>query len=348
MLQMENKMNCREVLIGLMLACISMTAHADQAPSPEDSQCLRTMHTEADAARLLVESPLARGFLGAAAGLSVPSARELYRTADKQYVMPDQLAKLSEKERADLTKIPVTAQIYYHTKYGTPLAYVRPLDLLGQAGVKDLKGKRILDYGYGTVGHLRMLASMGADAVGVDVDPFLPALYCKDDDQGGIAVDGKNVGQVTLVNGRWPGDADASNRVGGGYDLIISKNTLKNGYIHPEREVDQRMLIDLGVSEEEFVAKLYAAMKPGGYVMIYNICPAPAPADKPYIPWADGRCPFPRKMLESAGFKIIEFDHDDSKAVREMAHAFGWDSGDYKMDLEKNLFAHYTLLERPK
>jgi hypothetical protein len=31
-----------------------------------------------------------------------------------------------------------------------------------------------------------------------------------------------------------------------------------------------------------------------------------------------------------------------------MAHAFGWDSGDYKMELETNLFAHYTLLQRAK
>ncbi|GMV64190.1 MAG: hypothetical protein AMXMBFR74_33570 [Parvibaculum sp.] len=334
------------MLMALMLASVCATARAEKGAPPDDSQCLKTMRTEADAARPLVQSPLAKGFLDAAARLAIPSARDLYRTADKRYVMPDEAAKLSDRQRADLTKTPVTAQIYYHTKYGTPLAYVRLLDLLGQAGIKDVRGKRVLDYGYGTVGHLRMLASMGADAVGVDVDPFLPALYCKEDDQGKIAVDGKDVGLVTLVNGRWPGDADASKRVGGGYDLIISKNTLKNGYLHPEREVDSRMLIDLGVSEDKFVARLYAALKPGGYVMIYNICPAPAPADKPYIPWADGRCPFPRKMLESAGFKIIEFDRDDSKAVREMAHAFGWDSGDYKMELETNLFAHYTLLRR--
>jgi len=348
MLQLEKKMNCRELLIVLVLASLSTTAYAEPAPSPEDSNCLKAMRTEADAARPLVESPLARGFLVAAGRLPTPSARDLYRTADKQYVLPDEAAKLSDSKRAELTKTPVTAQIYYHTKYGTPMAYVRLLDLLGQAGVNDMKGKHILDYGYGTVGHLRMLASMGAEATGVDVDPFLQALYCKDDDQGNVAVDGKIVGRVTLVNGRWPGDADASKRVGGDYDLIISKNTLKNGYLHPEREVDKRMLIDLGVSEEEFVAKLYAALKPGGYVMIYNICPAPAPADKPYIPWADGRCPFPREMLESAGFTIIEFDRDDSKAVREMAHAFGWDSGDYKMELETNLFAHYTLLRRSK
>ena len=339
-------MNRRTFSLTLTLLSLCVTARAENRASPDDSQCLKTMRTEAEAARSLIQSPLAKGFLDAAARLTIPSARDLYRTADKRYVMPDEAAKLSDRQRADLTRTPVTAQIYYHTKYGTPLAYVRLLDLLGQAGIKDVRGKRVLDYGYGTVGHLRMLASMGADAVGVDVDPFLPALYCKGDDQGKIAVDGKVVGMVTLVNGRWPGDADASKRVGGGYDLIISKNTLKNGYLHPEREVDSRMLIDLGVSEDKFVDRLYAALKPGGYVMIYNICPAPAPADKPYIPWADGRCPFPRKMLESAGFKIVEFDRDDSKAVREMAHAFGWDSGDYKMELETNLFAHYTLLRR--
>jgi hypothetical protein len=30
-----------------------------------------------------------------------------------------------------------------------------------------------------------------------------------------------------------------------------------------------------------------------------------------------------------------------------MGHAFGWDAGEGAMDLEKDLFAHYTLLRRP-
>ena len=56
---------------------------------------------------------------------------------------------------------------YYTTKYGSPLAYSRPIDLLGQAGLQDVSGRKILDFGYGTVGHLRLLAGMA---------PMSPAL----------------------------------------------------------------------------------------------------------------------------------------------------------------------------
>ena len=40
--------------------------------------------------------------------------------------------------------------------------------------------------------------------------------------------------------------------VGGDYDLIISKNTLKKGYVHPERPVEPRRLLNLGVDDADF------------------------------------------------------------------------------------------------
>ncbi len=312
-----------------------------------DSAALAKLREEAEAIRPLVESRIAREFLNAVAHLPIPSSRTLHRDEQRNYHDDRSVSKLTEAQREKLTAIPVTDSLYYNTKYGTPLAYVRLLDVLGKAGIKDAQGLRILDYGYGTVGHLRLLAACGADAVGVDVDPFLSAIYCLPEDQGKVKATGKRAGQVTLVHGRWPGESATKKTVGGSYDLIISKNTLKNGYLHPEREVDPRMLIDLGVGEDEFVSSLYASLKPGGHVMIYNISPAPAPPDKPYIPWADGRCPFPKAMLQEAGFALVEFDKDDSEAVREMARAFGWDKGPNGMDLEKNLFAHFTLLRKP-
>jgi hypothetical protein len=78
--------------------------------------------------------------------------------------------------------------------------------------------------------------------------------------------------------------------------------------------------------------------------MIYNLCPAPAPPGKPYIPWADGRCPFPREAWEKAGFRVIEIDRDDSPAARDMGRALGWDQGGMK--LEDDLFATWSLFER--
>ena len=155
-------------------------------------------------------------------------------------------------------------------------------------------------------------------------------------------------GSVTLVHGRYPAEAKAVAAVGTGYDLFISKNTLKNGYIHPAEPVDPRRLVHLGVDDTTFVRTLYRIVKPGGRALIYNLCPAPAPPGKPYIPWADGRSPVLQGAVEVRGFRVVDFDRDDSRAAREMAHALGWDQGPNPMDLEKDLFGIYTLVERPR
>jgi len=254
---------------------------------------------------------------------------------------------MDEESRAKLEKKELDETFYYYTKYGTPLAYVRALDVLGTAGFDNVSGKRILDFGYGGVGQLRLLAMMGADAIGVEIDTLQPAFYREPSDQGVVKGRSSRDGRITLLHGRFPDDEAVTKSVGDGYDLFISKNTLKNGYLHPERPVDKRMLVDLGVDDETFVQKLFSILRPGGFVLIYNISPAPAPPDKPYIPWADGRCPFPKTMWESAGFQVIAFDQDDTTMARAMGRALEWDKGEGAMDLEKDLFALYTLARKP-
>jgi hypothetical protein len=84
-------------------------------------------------------------------------------------------------------------------------------------------------------------------------------------------------------------------------------------------------------------------------MLIYNLCPAQAPPDQPYIPYADGESPFTRQQWEQAGFEVIAFDRNDSAAARELAHLLGWDlpsEGEPGMDLERGLFAWYTLVRR--
>jgi hypothetical protein len=156
------------------------------------------------------------------------------------------------------------------------------------------------------------------------------------------------VGSLKLVFGQWPADDTTKQAVAerGKFDLFISKNTLKRGYITPEKEVDPRMLVQLGVSNEQFVKELADAMNPGGLVMIYNICPKQAPEGEPYKPWADGRCPFTREQLEAAGFEVIKFDEDDTPAAREMGRKLEWDNGASAMDLENDLVVWYTLLRK--
>jgi hypothetical protein len=181
----------------------------------------------------------------------------------------------------------------------------------------------------------------------VDVDTLLPALYCEPGDQG--RVDGRHGrdGSIKLVHGHWPGDDAAHRAAGQGFDVFLSKNTLKRGYIHPEREVDPKRLVHLGVDDRAFVQAVFNVLKPGGTFFVYNISPAQAPPDKPYIPWADGRFPFERSLCESVGFRVIAFDQDDTQAARTMGRLLGWDQGDGGMDLENDLFAHYTVLRKP-
>ena len=134
--------------------------------------------------------------------------------------------------------MPVDETFYYTTKYGSPLAYSRPIDLLGQAGLEDVSGRKVLDFGYGTVGHLRLLAGLGADVTGVNVDPMLRALYCSPRRPGDHQEPRGRDGRLRLIDGRFPADATVKKAVGGDYDLILSKNTLKRGYVHPERPVE--------------------------------------------------------------------------------------------------------------
>lgn len=296
------------------LACVAaVTACAASRPATE------TIRAESGALRSLATTKLAQRYLDAAAALPrVPS-----RTV-----------------RADGKEQRVDEEYYYTTRYGTPLAYARPLELLARAGVDDIAGLHVLDFGYGGIGQLMMLASLGAAAVGVDVDPLLRAMYAERDGRFGA-------GTLRTVAGRWPVDAAVRDAVGSDFDIILSKNVLKRGYIHPERAVDERKTIKLGVDDEAFVRAAFTALKPGGWLLIYNLSPAPAPPDEPYIPWADGRSPFPRELYERVGFRVVAFDADDTPAARAMARALGWDRGPDAMDLKNGLFAQYTLVERP-
>lgn len=324
----------------------SEKAPASQAAELEGVDALKH---EAEALEGFAKSPFVKKFLAAVERLPRVSNRRLYVHSEKRVAIAESAyRKLDAEAQKAYVERPSSETLHYYTRYGSPLAYSRVLEVLAEHGQGDLTGRRLMDFGYGTVGHLRLLAECGVDAVGVDVDSFLTALYSDPADQGVVkAPDGKR-GSVTLVEGRWPSEKGVIDAVGGGYDIITSKNTLKNGYLHPEREVDKRMLLDLGVSDEDFVKRLYESLKPGGLVVIYNICPAPAPKDKPFIPWADGRCPFSKELWEKSGFKVLAYDVDDSAATRKMGHLLGWDEGPNSMDLKDDLFAHYTIVQKTK
>ena len=324
-----------------------------QTPTPEPAapgSVVAQMKTEAAAMTTLVQSSLAKEFLTGFACLPPLSApRVAYYNKETRDALSESAAReIQEDQLKGYVKRDIDEQFFYFTRYGTPVAFTRPMEILGRAGVKHVDGLKLLDFGFGSIGQLRAIGALGGNAVGVEVDALLRVMYSEPGDTGAIKrcdVAGKGSdGSVKLVFGQFPAEVTTVTDVGTGYDVFVSKNTLKRGYIHPEHQVDPKMLVHLRVDDETYVRAVYELLKPGGFALIYNLSPAPAPVGEPYKPWADGRSPFPRELYERIGFAVIAFDTDDSAAAREMGKALGWAES---MDLEKDLFGTYTLVRRP-
>ena len=329
------------------LAVVFTTLAGAVAAQDEQESTIEKMTAEAEKLRPLVTTPPAVRFLEVAPELpALAKPRVVYYNRSTRDAMTE--AAAADKDSTELEgyeRTEIGEQFFYYTRYGTPLAFVRPLEILGQAGLAGLDGKRIADFGFGSIGHLRAMASAGADVTGIEVDPLLEAIYSSPEDTGDIAraraaAEGK-AGQLRMCFGQFPAEPDIVQDVGAGYDAFVSKNTLKNGYIHPAEEVDPRMLVHLGVDDETYVRAVYDLLAPGGFFLIYNLCPPQS--EEKYIPWADGRSPFKRDLLESVGFTVLAYDHNDDNAAREMAKALGWDA---QMNLEEDLFGVYTLVRK--
>lgn len=364
----------RHIASALFALLVTGCAVAPRAPAPAGTtpppsapaattQVPRTetqaqLAREAAALQPLAQSDLGKRFLRAAESIPAVAARTAYRDDNtREFFSPAEAAALPEERRKKLASIELDEYRYYYTKYGSPLAYMRALDIAAANGVTDVKGERILDFGYGSIGHLRLLASLGAHTVGVDPDSYLDALYSQPGDQGAV-VPARGVyrgapGTVNLVHSRWPKDTAAISRVSGAgpYRLIVSKNTLKRGYLKPERRANRNQLIDLGVTDEVFLKAVFDALAPGGMLLIYNLAPKQAPNDKPYLPHADARSPFSAEQFTRAGFEVVTVNADDHDVVRQIGAALGWDKndkGEMVNDLTTNLFALYTMVKRPK
>jgi hypothetical protein len=249
-----------------------------------------------------------------------------------EYDWTKEWSKLNDRE------IAIDESAFYD-RYGSPLAYARALDLALRHGFEPRTGTKVFDFGYGSLGHLWMLASCGLDVTAVDVDPMLPLMYRE-------YIGSIGFGSLTLLSGRFPADKSIKRSAATGYDLVLSKNTLKRGYIHPSRKLsDPRHKIELGVSDSEFLESVAAMLNPKGLFVIYNFCPQKSPPDKPYIPWAEGESPFSAEAFEKHGLEVLAFDVEDSAAARTLGKAIGWDRNS-GMDVEKDLFAWYTVVRK--
>lgn len=315
---------------------------------------LQRLADEAEALQPFARSPLTRNFLDATRALPSISPRTVYvNEVTREYFSAAEKSALPVAAQKKLAEIQLDEYRYYFTKYGSPLAYLRPMELAASNGIGDVAGKRILDFGYGGIGHLRLLASLGADVTGIDADSYLRALYSSGRDQGNVASAAGmwrgSSGSITLAHGHWPKDPKIVERVGRGYDLILSKNTLKKGYIKPDRKIGKRPQIDLAVSDDSFLRAIHNTLNPGGKLIIYNLYPKPPAAQAVYNPQADARSPYTREQYEKAGLQVVALNVEDHAMARNMGRALKWDrneKGEVISDLENNLYAMFTIVAR--
>ena len=332
----------------LLLVGAAPAALAADPPAAPPKRITDRLKAQAESLAPLVSGDLAKRFLAATPKLAEPSARTVYRNTDRsRAVSPREFEAMSDAARADFAPREYPPDFYYETGYGSPLVYVRTLDLAGPHLPKPAANARpkLLDFGYGSIGQLQLLAQCGFEAHGVDVEPVFPALYSDPADTGPIGP-----GSVAIHLGQWPADGKLRTAIGGGYSLITSKNTLKKGYIHPSpppgQTVDPKRLVHLGVGDEEFLRRVHESLVPGGVFLIYNICPPQNPPDREYIPWADGLSPFPREMLERAGFEVLAFDAVDQAWTIDAFAACGYLEGKTREEAAKEYLCWYTIVRR--
>ena len=303
----------------------------------------------------------------ATAQLPKLGARRLYRSSDgTRYYTERELRGLPEATRANFLPETVDEEGYYYGPLGSPLFYMRLLDIVSENLRTNLQGRRLLEWNYSSIGPLKLLALQGVQAVGVSASSRLRALYSYPGDQGEFRMSDRDVnGRLTLVAGAFPADPGARAAVGGDYDVIIARNLLTRGYVHPSSAGDAAppdadaprpaALLNLGMSDEEFLRSLLAVLKPGGRLLVYNLCKGPPPADQPYDPHSDCRNPFPQSLWQGLGFRVRDYDRSDTPAARALAKALS--AGPLTTPavpgartaqlLPDDLYATYTLVERP-
>jgi hypothetical protein len=285
-----------------------------------------------------VHTDLARRFLAATAALPPPPIRTIYcDSTTGAYFSAAEVDSHPELARTGLEQRIADGLYYYQTHYGTILNYLRVIELLGNNGVASLEGKLVLDFGYGRIGHLRVLASLGATVAGVDVDPELPALYAEPSDQGPVPGFGCHDGSVTLIDGSFPGDLATRAAVGTSYDLVISKNTLKGGH-EPAQRARQSLVVNLGVPDSVFVQTIFESLQPDGIFIMYTIS----------SPKGNSHCPFQESMLRAAKFDIVAYDQDDSPGARAMLRVLHQGQAGQLTVPDDESTATYTVLRKPR
>ena len=162
--------------VGVLLAGAPLAAQSTPTaePAPAAAKVTDKMKRDAAAINSIVKSDLAKAFLSATSKLAEPETRTVYRNREKGVAVSKRAFEaMGAEEKASFTAREYPPAFYYETGYGSPLVYARVLDLAAPHFIRGERPK-LLDFGYGTIGQLQLLAHCGFDARGVDVEPRRP------------------------------------------------------------------------------------------------------------------------------------------------------------------------------
>ena len=341
----------RRVLVAVSIAASPAGACAqDWSPA--------ALSAEAERVAEVCDAPAVADWLSRAAELPVPEEVVLHigprrqggmdREVFTQEGLEELMAEPGATPRSDLRTIPFGPNRYYATSYGTPIAYAPMLQHVAEAlaarGADSFAGMKVLDFGYGQLGQMAMLARCGAEVHGVEVDPMVHTLYEVSGAAGQVQSDDGRIGSVHLHMGEWFGDDALRGEVGSGFDLMLFRNVLKKGYVTPDEAMEGFDPIDVGGSPERGAEIIAGALAPGGLAIIYNLGSGPHVRDDgSYNNQADVRDPFGQDAWEAAGLEIIAFEADGSALMRETGVAIGWAATVEELAL---LNARYTIVRR--
>lgn len=324
------------------------TSEPADTPRVNKSRVVRRFELEAEGIMPLLETDAVREFLGQVTLLENVPTRRIYV---RQAAVPDAVTEaefhmLPAQMQNALRPMVIDTPKYYQTIYGSPLGYARPLDLAASAAGWDaFEGKKIFDFGYGQLGQLRLLAHCGADVTGIESSSMISAMYTLPGDTGEFTGTQGKTGNLRLLQGYWPAGQIARERVGTGYDLIMSRNVLRKGPMDPESEARPELRVSLRTSFEMYLARANEALNMGGLMIVYNIGGA-GPELWEQFPASDFSCPFTREQWEAAGFELVAFNEVDDEPMRKVAKALFLDRGANGINLETNLYAQYTLARK--
>lgn len=320
------------------LAAAAMLA----VPQIEEDHPHQALLDDAEQLRVIYTSPQSRSMLDQIEHLPVcePVTVHAAWRPNRGYTAT-QYESLDASEQEGLRQLDLEPADQYTTFYGTPLVYARILDLLHKhAPGFAVQDARIMDLGYGQLGQLRLWAQMGADVTGVEIDPILTAIFTDSNAVGDLDESPATPGSVTLIEGSWPNDETTRKQVGDRYDLLVSRNLLKRGYVKPA-QLNPKFPPPVGweMTDAEMLKHVHDLLAPGGIVVIESLGPKPDPQK----PWSDISNPWSEQAWIDSGFEVLAHDQDESDYARTMGAALGWDD---QMNLETDIFGVYSVYRK--